>query len=116
MKSKRRYLANFEARSVVLVAACVLGGSAAVHAQPSPRTSSGSTTGTGSGGMTLPRSAADAAAADAAFQRADINHDGKLSRAEAQALPALAERFDAIDTDGDGFLSRPEFDKAIQQP
>ncbi len=49
---------------------------------------------------------------DAAFNRADANHDGKLSRQEIEHFPALAARFDQMDTDGDQFLSRDEFNKA----
>jgi Ca2+-binding EF-hand superfamily protein len=41
-------------------------------------------------------------------ERADANGDGVLTRAEAASLPRLAERFDAIDADRDGRLSREE--------
>jgi EF hand len=47
--------------------------------------------------------------AEQAFKRADANGDGKLSKAEAARLPAIADRFDALDTDKDGFLSMGEF-------
>ena len=40
------------------------------------------------------------------MMRADANQDGKLSREEAP--PALSERFDELDADGDGFLSADE--------
>ena len=49
---------------------------------------------------------------DAAFNRADKNQDGKLSRQEIEHFPALAARFDQMDTDGDQFLSRDEFHRA----
>ena len=48
-------------------------------------------------------------AMEAAFSRADVNGDGKLSRAEAVHLPAIEARFDELDTDHDGFLSIEEF-------
>jgi Ca2+-binding EF-hand superfamily protein len=48
-------------------------------------------------------------AAEAAFHRADINKDGKLSREEAAAVPAVAARFDEHDANKDGFLSLEEF-------
>jgi len=54
-------------------------------------------------------SARERIAMEAAFARADANNDGKLSRAEAAHLPAIEARFDALDTDGDGFLSIDEF-------
>jgi Ca2+-binding EF-hand superfamily protein len=38
----------------------------------------------------------------------DTNHDGMLSRAEAQAHPHLSQHFDAIDANRDGILSRDE--------
>lgn len=44
-----------------------------------------------------------------AFEQADRNGDGQLSREEAAALPGLRERFDRIDTNRDGLLSREEF-------
>jgi hypothetical protein len=45
---------------------------------------------------------------------ADTNGDGLISRAEAAALPRLAEHFDAIDTNRDGQLSRDEM-RAFRQ-
>lgn len=44
------------------------------------------------------------------FRAADSNHDGQISRAEADAsLPRIAKRFDQIDSDHDGQLSVEEF-------
>jgi Ca2+-binding EF-hand superfamily protein len=48
----------------------------------------------------------------AAFKRADTNGDGKLSKAEAAIFPVIAERFDALDKDKDGFLTPVEFSAA----
>jgi len=42
------------------------------------------------------------------FVDADTDHDGRLSRAEAQAMPFVARHFDAIDTDHDGYVTRTE--------
>ena len=54
-------------------------------------------------------SARERMAMEAAFARADVNGDGKLSRAEAVHLPAIEARFDELDTNRDGFLSVDEF-------
>ena len=54
-------------------------------------------------------SARERVAMEAAFARADVNGDGKLTRAEAAHLPAIEARFDELDTNHDGFLSVDEF-------
>ena len=54
-------------------------------------------------------SARERMAMEAAFARADVNGDGKLTRAEAAHLPAIEARFDELDTNHDGFLSVDEF-------
>lgn len=48
----------------------------------------------------------------AAFTKADINKDGKLDIVEAENVPGLVARFKQVDTDGDGMVSRAEFEKA----
>ncbi|MEO6974118.1 MAG: hypothetical protein ABI135_11955 [Rhodoferax sp.] len=69
MKSKRRYLANFEARSVMLIAAWTLGGAAAVHAQtPSPRSRTGASL--------------TALSGDMSGNKVDAAHDGFISSQE----------------------------------
>lgn len=50
----------------------------------------------------------------AAFTKADVNKDGKLSRAEAENVPGLAAKFDQIDANGDQFVSKVEFENAIR--
>ncbi|UYB54470.1 EF-hand domain-containing protein [Xanthomonas sp. AM6] len=42
------------------------------------------------------------------FDALDSDHDGYLSRSEAQANPALADEFDALDTRRSGRLSREQ--------
>ena len=45
------------------------------------------------------------------FSKADINGDGKLSRAEVEkTMPQLLLKFESMDADKDGQLSRGEFD------
>jgi hypothetical protein len=43
------------------------------------------------------------------FAALDIDADGSLSRAEAEASPALRDRFDEADTDASGALSQAEY-------
>lgn len=46
---------------------------------------------------------------DASFARTDRDHDGKVSRAEFNAVAAKrAAEFDRIDTDHDGYISEQE--------
>jgi EF hand len=44
--------------------------------------------------------------------RNDTDRDGRLSRAEAVGRPKLAENFDRIDSNGDGFLTTEEMKAA----
>lgn len=66
---------------------------------------------------TKPAAAADADTAKAteAFDRADKNKDGKLSKEEAESLPAVAQRFEAIDADKDGLISKAEYMDAVKK-
>lgn len=47
------------------------------------------------------------------FEHADQNHDGKVTRAEAQQ--AAKERFDRLDANHDGVVTREEFAQHLQQ-
>ena len=48
-------------------------------------------------------------AAPAAFRQLDKDHDGKLSKEEAQSMPDVQTRFAAMDTDHDGKISSAEW-------
>ena len=48
-----------------------------------------------------------------AFGFMDGDHDGKISRQEAAGFRGVAKNFDRADTNQDGFLSREEFDTAM---
>ena len=108
-KRNKYFIPNFEASSVVLIAALAIGALGAVtvaHAQtpapaatPAPAPMAGGTKAT-------------AKDLDAAFARADVNKDGKLDKKEAEMMPAISERFGQLDADSDGFISREEFSKA----
>jgi Ca2+-binding EF-hand superfamily protein len=47
------------------------------------------------------------------FSALDTDHDGKISRAEAQKNPAVTEMFAQADKDHDGTLSKAEFEAAF---
>lgn len=47
------------------------------------------------------------------FEHADQNHDGKVTRAEAQQ--AAKERFDRLDANKDGVVTRDEFAQHLKQ-
>lgn len=48
-----------------------------------------------------------------AFNFMDANRDSKISREEAAGFRGVARHFDQADADKDGFLSRGEFDAAM---
>ena len=43
------------------------------------------------------------------FELVDRNKDGVIDRAEARAVPGLAEKFESVDASRDGKLDRVEF-------
>ena len=43
------------------------------------------------------------------FKSLDRNNDRKISRSEAAVKGSVSKRFDGIDADGDGYLSKQEF-------
>jgi hypothetical protein len=43
------------------------------------------------------------------FDSLDRNRDEKISRTEASVKGSVSKRFDGIDSDGDGYLSKREF-------
>lgn len=51
-----------------------------------------------------------------AFNYMDGDRDGKISRSEAAGFRGVAKHFDEADTDQDNFLSRAEFDAAMNHP
>ena len=58
----------------------------------------------------------DKATVESAFKRADANKDGRLTKAEADVLPAVAARFDGLDKDKKGYLTFDEFAAAVSMP
>ncbi|MCK6416921.1 MAG: EF-hand domain-containing protein [Giesbergeria sp.] len=113
--SAQRTLHVFDSRSVLLLAALTLGGAPALHAQTAPAAKPSATQSQSAGPAPKPvfgagPEAPPSTAASAAFDRADANADGKLSPQEAQQLPAIGNRFEQLDNNRDGFLSRAEFE------
>ncbi len=94
------FLTSFERRSVLLFAGLSLVAAGQAFAQ-----------------STAPKPATgEQADVSTVFNQADTNGDGRLSRQEAQAIPGLAERFDAVDTDKDGAISLQELSVAMSRP
>ena len=54
--------------------------------------------------------------AESVFNRADADHDGRLSKAEVARFPVFAEKFDELDTDHDGSLNLSEFEAGFNAP
>lgn len=53
---------------------------------------------------------------EARFAAADVNHDGKLTKAEAQAgMPRLAEHFDEIDSMHKGYVTLAQIEQYVAQ-
>ena len=90
---------TLDKRSVLLLALLTLGTAAAVRAQTAP-------------GTAIPPNRATSQDLEAAFKRADLNQDGKLSRQEAEFFPAVVQRFEQIDSNRDSFISLDEFSRA----
>ena len=91
---RKNIVANFEARSVALVASWTLAGAALAQSAPPP-----------------PPATRDGRAVSALFQQADQNGDGQIGRDEAASVPGLEAAFDRLDTDRSGGLSPEEFDQ-----
>ncbi|MBB1649521.1 MULTISPECIES: EF-hand domain-containing protein [Delftia] len=113
MTSQLRKVSGFEIRSVMLFAAISLGSVGAMAQELGP--GNGPATGVRAApGPAATSPSAPANDVQAAFDRADTNRDGKLSKKEAEALPAVSSNFAQIDADKNGSLSRDEFSKAVQ--
>ncbi|MBS0317167.1 MAG: EF-hand domain-containing protein [Proteobacteria bacterium] len=114
-QAKRRYVPDFDARSLMLIAAwtVAMAGSGAVYAQtpPPPPAQPSAPMAAPAGAMDPPPASKKDAAAS--FERADANHDGKLSRNEAAAIPWLEQHFDEADANHDGSVTRDEYNKAL---
>lgn len=53
---------------------------------------------------------------EARFAAADVDHDGKLTRAEAQTgMPRVAQHFDEIDSAHVGYVTLPQIEQFAAQ-
>jgi Ca2+-binding EF-hand superfamily protein len=101
--------ALFNASSLAIIALaslCMHSARAQTHAQSSAGTTKPTLT---AGGTNL-----ETVRYLEAFERADKNGDGKLSKEEAENLPAIAQRFEQIDADKDGSISKAEYLEALK--
>ncbi|MEO8389506.1 MAG: EF-hand domain-containing protein [Polaromonas sp.] len=121
--SKKYSIPRLELRNMgylVLAAALGAGAASAVRAQTappapaSPNSPPSHMAPSGAGGATepVPQNRVTGKDIEAAFNRADANKDGKLDRQEAEHFPAVAQRFEQIDTNRDTFISLAELVKA----
>ena len=120
------FIPNFEMRSLLLIATFAVSVAGGACAQTSARVGLNDPVAISAaadrserpvdGGVqaTSVNTRAGSRRADAAFNRADINRDGRLNREEAEHFPALSQRFDVIDANRDSFLSREEFNQAAR--
>jgi hypothetical protein len=118
------FIPNFEMRSILLIATfAVSAATACAQTNARPPTLAGQThpvamTAAADRGERPAEGATQVTARtglsniDAAFNRADTNRDGRLSREEAEHFPMLSQRFEAIDLNRDSFISRDEFNEA----
>lgn len=106
---KNHSMSNFEGRSLLLFSALVLGPAFATDALAATAPCMAEAFRTA---QAVPTHRASVSSAQAAFNRADTNGDGKLSRQEAEHFPAMAPHFLLIDTNHDGFLSFDELMRA----
>jgi len=116
MQTRQQTTFSFDVRSVTLFAALALGSATALMAQtgaPPAKAATHSTDLVLGGPTNTPAPTASTPAA--VFDRLDKDKNGQLSAVEARQLPAISERFKEADSDGNGLLSRAEFEKAVQR-
>ena len=63
---------------------------------------------------TQPAPGAQPGSPPSVFDALDADHDGKVAQQEAQAHPTVAEHFSKADANGDGALSKEEFDATFK--
>ena len=126
LRLQQDFIPNFDMRSLLLIATFSVSVVGGARAQTSARVGLNDPVAISAaadrgerpiegGGVqaTQVNTRAGSRSADAAFNRADTNRDGRLNREEAEHFPVLSQRFDLIDTNRDSFISREEFNQAV---
>ena len=125
LRLQQDFIPNFEMRSILLIATFAMSVAGSACAQTSARVGLDDPVARSAaanrserpieGGVqaTQVNTRVGSKSADAAFNRADTNRDGRLDREEAEHFPVLSQRFDVIDTNRDSFISREEFNQAV---
>jgi len=85
----------------------------ALGAQAQDTDSPAATSGAAAAQVPAPAPRYAASDLERAFGFMDGDRDGKVSRQEASGFRGVAKNFDRADTNHDGFLSREEFDTAM---
>ncbi|MDB5744283.1 MAG: putative signal transduction protein with EFhand domain [Polaromonas sp.] len=102
------------ARALLLsagAAAVLLAGNARAQDPPAPAFAQAAASAPAEAASAPPRYAANDLAQ--AFKFMDSNGDGQVDREEAARFRGVTRHFDQADTNHDGFLSRKEFDTAM---
>lgn len=108
-EASRHSVPRFELCSVIVLATFAMGTASATRAQGAVPSTGGALM---AAAGAVPAGKVTSMELDAAFNRADVNRDGKLSRAETEHFPMVAQRFEQTDSNHDSFISREEFNKA----
>ena len=95
----------------IALAALMFSGTAFAQQEPRPYTPPPTSTPppASSSMQQAPPSAAPSVDVGAIFDKLNTSHTGKLTKAEAQAVPTVAANFDVADTNHDGVLTKDEF-------
>jgi Spy/CpxP family protein refolding chaperone len=110
-------------KSTLALTATLAVLSSAVLAQQAPRTytppppaSSQTPSPSTSSQQTPTQAQAQSSDLEAIFDKLNSSHNGKMTKAEAQAHPTVAANFDAADANHDGVLTKEEFLAAFRSP
>jgi hypothetical protein len=108
-------------RLLAFTAAALLSSAAISQGQEAPPPPADQTPATEPAPTPAPSQATEPAPATAqpaqptsVFDALDADHDGKVAQQEAQAHPTVAEHFAKADANGDGTLTKEEFDSTFK--